>query len=111
MTEIEPEFIRQAIDLIKRHRATGEVRAKYSMQEGGQAGSPQHVPAPQWQPIETAPKDGTRVLLFFPGFVIPVWVGDWHEGWRPEYGVRTPPIEDDPTHWMPLPAPPGKEAA
>jgi hypothetical protein len=52
-----------------------------------------------WQPIETAPKDGTEILA---------WDGDqhivaWFDGdWR---------FSDDrqcfPTHWQPLPAPPG----
>lgn len=67
----------------------------------------------QWQPIETAPKDGTRVLLFTR------WLGDGQ--------YHCPPFDDvqiglwdrdewelinigDPTHWMPLPSPPERNA-
>lgn len=71
-----------------------------------------------WMPIETAPKDGTSVILFWPyitqdGFVSS---GQWFSGhYDVETGARgngywyswnvnsgaTPP-----THWMPLPPPP-----
>lgn len=57
-----------------------------------------------WQPIETAPKDGTNIIVYCPlpgseyivtARFIRVWV-DSYEG------------EDifNPTHWMPLPEPP-----
>jgi hypothetical protein len=70
-----------------------------------------------WQPMETAPKDGTEVLLFLPYSVITkVWVGYYrkseqfdhgkltskHEGWSTAASgiiVSNP----QPTHWMPLP--------
>ncbi len=68
-----------------------------------------------WQPIETAPRDGTPVLLVDyslgdpgdpPGFDVFVgyWSDDAHNrGWTcAYYNVRT----HDPDHWMPLPAPP-----
>ncbi len=55
---------------------------------------------PAWQPIETAPTDGTPVLTFQRGYAIVVqWYerGEWTDGdkWSTTY-----------THWMPLPAPP-----
>jgi hypothetical protein len=62
-----------------------------------------------WQPIETAPKDGTVVLLA--GCRKPVaaaWLEDeidwWHvdDNKRGPFALRGP----GPTHWMPLPAPP-----
>ena len=83
----------------------------------------------EWKPIESAPRDGTHILLFggvpdhesdeydtmrkvwWEGLERPVsgywkeWLGI--EGWRycsydsGYYGVYL-----NPTHWMPLPAPP-----
>lgn len=66
---------------------------------------------PQWRPIEEAPKDGTAILLFFPeGFC---HVGTWlpkSNVWAVTY--RKPDLHyfdvDRPTHWMPLPTPPGE---
>lgn len=68
----------------------------------------------EWQPIETAPKDGTEILLY-DGFGLQVcrygfdsvhnrvklWVyGDTLD----QYNTRLDMA--DPTHWMPLPEPP-----
>jgi hypothetical protein len=63
-----------------------------------------------WQPIETAPRDGTVIDLWF--------VGDWNcrmpdAEWSESLGAwfvrgRHSSYLDGPliTHWMPLPAPP-----
>jgi len=89
----------------------------------------------QWQPINTAPKDGTCILLgeyvynntwegFLPGpydddddddewkTYFYQFVGFWREDdsdkpcWRAaEYFA----FDHNPTHWMPLPAPPEPE--
>jgi hypothetical protein len=72
-----------------------------------------------WQPIESAPFDGT---------IIDVWLGDadddevsfyctpgtrrscgwrWHQWkFRPVTGLGVPVVTVRPTHWMPLPEPP-----
>ena len=78
-----------------------------------------------WQPIETAPKDGTAILVWCPGTVDSVHVSKLMVAvWDPDewnaddvrgafrynrydsgvYGVLD--WDDEPTHWMPLPKPP-----
>lgn len=60
----------------------------------------------RWHPIETAPKDGTDVLLSSPHWHGDVVVGCWSfEGWRD----RDDSDKLAPTHWMPLPAAPETE--
>ena len=58
-----------------------------------------------WQPIETAPKDGSFILLATPK-------GRIADGfWSPVYGVWSwPYVMVEPTHWMPLPERPGAQA-
>ena len=83
----------------------------------------------QWQPIETAPKDGTSILIYTTG-------RHWREGWSDEEfgeGNKNPEVMEaswqpwysdemegwmpanldeeygrfyEATHWMPLPEPP-----
>lgn len=73
--------------------------------------------ASQWQPIETAPKDGLKVLVYDESYGLPqkAWFGkdrndETYEGWLfgdgDDYscGMYFTPI--NPTHWMPLPKPP-----
>lgn len=65
-------------------------------------------PASAWQQIETAPRDGTRVLVF--GYDDPRWqLGpivartlDRFDGWYSLPGKH----HVKPTHWMPLPPSP-----
>jgi hypothetical protein len=58
----------------------------------------------EWQPIDTAPKDGDRILIFgkWDGVVSARWIGEPHNIWLIEPGS----VARDPTHWMPLPEPP-----
>lgn len=62
-------------------------------------------PEPQWQPIETAPKDGAAVLTVVAGKIpfVAWWCGGDEYGgfWRGDAGYRVYP-----SHWQPLPAPP-----
>lgn len=71
----------------------------------------------KWQPIETAPKDGTRVLAVgHRGSNIDVieWgngrylgrVKGYNQAW-----VNNPGVEVNPTHWQPLPPPPAIKGA
>jgi hypothetical protein len=69
-----------------------------------------------WQPIETAPRDGRRVLLCYPSGAVecgrwnddryarkprPFWEGDQ----RRLFGVGVYRAAS-PKHWMPIPEPP-----
>ena len=80
----------------------------------------------KWQPIETAPKDGTDILLMdnkAPGLPTgkadKCWCGNTAVGgwWEDENGGKgawicymdaplDPEVHFDPTHWMFLPDPP-----
>lgn len=72
----------------------------------------------KWQPIETAPRDGTRILTYevlkpdpsdpeddeLDTMVICYWLEneEFGDGWREDFsGYRCYP-----THWMPLPEKP-----
>lgn len=72
----------------------------------------------EWQPIETAPKDGTLIDLWVVNHLTwnkrgrrvidrkwgPCinWMGQEHDGWALSE-------DDEPTHWMQPPKPPGDE--
>ena len=61
----------------------------------------------EWKPIETAPKDGTRVLVLHEeGFAVVAFKRRtaWRVTWRFEK------LHGRPTHWMPIPDPPGGES-
>ena len=64
----------------------------------------------RWQPIETAPKDGTRIIVV--SETGSVWCGVYWEK-RPRAGERWTsfigPLRFDPTHWMPLPKAPAMQ--
>jgi hypothetical protein len=65
--------------------------------------------AQAWQPIETAPKDGTEVLAWRGGRR---GIVRWHENssYWDEWHRPTAHCRVEPTHWMPLPLTPAKEA-
>lgn len=70
---------------------------------------------PQWQPIATAPKDGTPILTAIAGFVpsVNMWIDyGGRAGWGtdPEEFVQEEHFQAywestryEPSHWMPLP--------
>lgn len=82
----------------------------------------------QWQPIETAPKDGTAILIMqnnWPGLpngvaekcnehntYVAAWWDEENEGsgaWICYMdAVLDPEAPIEPTHWIPLPMPPGE---
>ena len=66
-----------------------------------------------WRPIKTAPKNGTRILVYFKKYVAGDRVTIMHYAWAERifvlsgtsgmrYGIQ-------PSHWMPLPEPPGEK--
>lgn len=57
-----------------------------------------------WRPIETAPKDGTDVLLWAPHWKAAAT--GWTFGGDPWQGCRKDTVTKPPTHWQPLPSPP-----
>ena len=76
--------------------------------EGEESGRHWNTRASQWKPIDTAPKDGTKFLIWWP-----TWNNTAEIGY---YSTRRNRFEcnkvmyyqdsDLPTHWMPLPEPP-----
>lgn len=70
------------------------------------------VVSDEWQPIGTAPKDGTVVLAVTVEAQKPEVRVSWFEGgrwvriWKPEKFVVSGPTGWWPTHWVPLPAAP-----
>lgn len=71
-----------------------------------------------WRPIETAPKDGTKVQLWlrapYSRCVTAQWFepwGNWQDGGFPSDLDEFSGIGSSvPTHWRPLPAPPAEAA-
>lgn len=64
----------------------------------------------QWQPIETAPKDGQRVLCRYAGVYEVRVVTFWRDGGgSAHFGLPNEPDgkgSQPATHWQPLPEPP-----
>ena len=75
-----------------------------------------------WQPMDTAPRDGTHILVYSPLWMpthaaVTWWCLNLLTGKKSE-ATRAPMVADywtngrgfrldcEPTHWMPLPAPP-----
>lgn len=59
----------------------------------------------EWQPIATAPKDESFVLLWWPHWSSRAVVGQCRFGaWSAEH-FPTSWDDEPPTHWMPLPEP------
>jgi hypothetical protein len=64
----------------------------------------------EWQPIETAPKDGTYIVLRLFHRLEGAAIGRWFDFGQVIHGVTgywtANATQVEPTHWMPLPEPP-----
>jgi hypothetical protein len=102
---ISPDMVLTLAGKILETSDTGEI-TKFKLTEIGLIPPENHA---AYQPIGTAPKDGTEILLWFPelGWEKGLWNGDLvnsADGWslqRDYYGPA-------PTHWDHLPKPPSK---
>lgn len=96
ITPLQPNIIRYLVEQNKWTELTNHI-----MDLQSRVGLLEVIVADQeWRPIETAPKDGTTILVFHNGSMWTVlWsdVQEWHDA--NDYGYT-------PTHWMPLPKPP-----
>lgn len=96
-------------------RTSGDVRM--SQDPEGQAMSDRDERETAWRAIESAPRDGTDILLHWRGHVRPS-IGRWtlddedhpnwahdpeREGWACEGDQCIPTNQEDCAHWMPLP--------
>ena len=61
----------------------------------------------EWQPIETAPKDGTAILIYHQNAYAQAVAAPVIDGW---FLPRGGPVKN-PTHWQPLPTPPANQEA
>ena len=61
--------------------------------------------SPKWQPISTAPRDGTNILIFEAdeGTEGTVRIARWRDDTIPTGWTGS---EHAPSHWLPLPLPP-----
>lgn len=89
----------------------GDIRNMEAMglpTKGNPSFTPSTSSASSWQPIETAPTDGTRILIwsFGPG----IETGSWSESKRPSGWVaHSYSSPRAPAFWMPLPNPPNAD--
>jgi hypothetical protein len=69
----------------------------------------------KWRPIETAPKDESRFLAYFPDapewydYSVICWSARSTQWWGCSPAAAGIIDQYDPTHWMPLPEPPETE--
>lgn len=113
--------LRNFSSIIPSPRPGGEARETQTQAYVRATAAPEGREEKCWQPIATAPKDATRILVYIPGArleVREVWCAmEWEGG--PQYWSTPIPVQggkgtmillDSPTHWMPLPPPPATGA-
>lgn len=106
MTDDISERLRRAFDADSVAEKNLAIRAAFDFIAAMQ-------PAPQWQGIESAPRDGTRMILAkfvgHPAHETALWwavAGHWSDKWQNWNDGVEPCGLAGPTHWMPIPTPP-----
>lgn len=109
MAQKHIEILEAIAGVIRQARAEGSIStpllASFAFVEALEAGAAALGPEP-WASIETAPKDGTRILGFSArskAYRRPIRIVYWH---RDGSWMADPCDPAKVTHWMPLPAPP-----
>ena len=89
-----------AAELRRQHTRIAELEAQLEATHP----SPPEGMVGEWRPIETAPKDGSEVLVNATGIgLVVVYWSDDESQWGTGLGYLN---GEAPTHWMPLPLPP-----
>ena len=104
-----PERVSQIVEMAKTGMSYSEIGATMGEQgyvirnllnRYGVYVTRKDVGQPRWQPIETAPRNGSTIIVYEPGFYqTAAWTGG---GWTNASNSWL----GDVTHWMPLPKPP-----
>jgi hypothetical protein len=108
--------------VVKEGRENSYLAERYcALWDGWQASRRTYRASPEWQPIESAPKDGTAIFVVIEDALVPeAGVAHWGaETWRGGYSVDWEGTEDpaghfgvypSPSHWMRLPTAPALAA-
>ena len=91
--------------------STAELQQQIAALSAELAASREREARMQWQPIETAPTDGARILLCGKGGKIADGYYGQPDGFANPKQFVWPYIHANPTHWMPLQAPPAAPAS
>lgn len=108
-----PTPAQQHIETLRDLRVGVQMDAMYDPQGADKLAALDHaldaLEAVEWRPIETAPKDGTAILAWNEDYIsIALWnkaCKQWADLTDQGIGDECA-YTDNPTHWMPLPAPP-----
>ena len=109
LADLPSEF---SIGLTRREQRVARLaRASSSQRAAGAAGGKREAERGlkplEWQPIETAPKDGTAILIYHQNAYTQAVAAPVIDGW---FVPRGGPVKN-PTHWQPLPTPPANQEA
>lgn len=99
--EITEEMVERALDAYCKIVPMGVEPRRDGMHAALSAAALTRLPDAGWGSMDSAPKDGTRVLLWSPKWEAPSTGQFYGTDWQIGYEVG--PFAYPPTHWMPLP--------